>query len=558
MAEHKQFTEDETRLVINTKAKADGDNFWIKIFRNRGPMTIPENVATVSDAQAIHLFHPERWLPRLLGGGPIFHLQAFHANSPNEPLGGFIKVAVPTDSYPAKSSAEIDQGLLKRPDWQGPQSIQWPTPEDKRALQSQPPGWSVGSLSSPPAPTSGNVANQSAWRDGGSGATFPHHLMESEYNRIKAQQDRLESERALFESRRQEMEARSRQEELNAIRRENEARIRELEASMKLAAATTAAAQPQHRVPTLSEQLPSLIAALAPILQQMMQAQNEIRLALMKQQESAAAQQQNMLQLFLAKPTLDPAIEKAFDRMQSMVEKTKADPNASSQMLHNMVDTMSTMFQNQMDVLSMASDLGLGGGGGKDEPPVMKAIKQGIKGLNAMMEGFQQNAAKQALAGIPPPVDPLAAYRLAAAQQPAPLPQTVPQAQRVPPPAQQPQAAHAQQPQQPPPNGNGGQMPTIIEQLEGAIRAKVDPKELAGAFLKNIEDPSIQAAMEDADGVFEVAVAKRLGPWALDPANSGYLDVFKNEVFEQGARLGLWDEDEDDDDDEEDASLADE
>jgi hypothetical protein len=350
---------------------------------------------------------------------------------------------------------------------------------------------------------------------------------------------RLENERNKLMEMRSMLEEQRRQMELDNIRRENDTRMHELEMSVKAAAAT-----PKTNT---AETIAAVLAAAAPIIQQMLQGQNELRLAMLKQQEenarqmqaqqqAAQLQQQQMLQLMLSRPSVDPAVEKAFDRLQSVLEKSRSESVPQGQMLHSMAEAMGVMTDVTMNLVQTAAELNLGGG--RDEHPALKAVKQGVKAISSLMEGYQQSVVQKNQQFAPQQQ-----------QQQLAAPQHVVQYQQQ---AQQP-VPQAAQPQQPPVPQSPKQS-DALDLLEAAIRAKQEPAVVAKMFIDSLGDPVVQKALDEVDGEVNELVARRIGGWAMaDASNVVYLKALMDEVNKQGEAAGVFeplgDDDDDDDDD---------
>jgi anti-sigma28 factor (negative regulator of flagellin synthesis) len=148
------------------------------------------------------------------------------------------------------------------------------------------------------------------------------------------------------------------------------------------------------------------------------------------------------------------------------------------------------------------------------------------------------------------PAPPQTYEQQALAQPPQQVqPQQV-QPQQVQPQQVQPQQVQAQpqQPAQPrPPQQETDK--SVIAQIEEAIRAKFDTKQVAAALIAYFQDPSIQEALEEAEGDFEVVLQKRLGSWSKEaPSNEEYLKTLFAEVEKQIEAAGLKGDDSDDGD----------
>lgn len=530
----KIVSHEETIRLLNERAKAVSDNFYVKVSRRAHLGSMPTMIATFSGAQVVHVANPETWLPRIAGGGPTYLLNVYHADEPTMLVGSPLVFSVATENCPPK---EIDPLVVKAAGWNGPARLEWPDENAKKYATPQ-PSYQIASPSSPVRDSaSGNVPG------GGPGMQYQPDF--------RREFEQLSSERARLERVREEFEERQRQMELDTIRRESEARIREMETKVMHSLQT-----PKQDA---SQTIAAMLTAAAPILQQMLASQNETRLAVMKQQEAAAMQQQHMFQMMMQRPSVDPAVEKAFDRLQNALEKKSNEAVPQTQMLHSMAEAMGTMTSMTMDLVQTAAELNLGGRQ-QDDHPALKAIKEGVKAMNSLFSGYQQ-----------------------AANIPRAQPQPQPQPQQLPAHAQQQaafeQAARAQAPQpaQAPVPARAAPVParaapapqgfaefdfanapgSVVDRLEAMIKAKADPSLVAKTFIDSLDDEDLQKALAEVDGQINELVARRLGAWAMnDAANALYLRTLLKEVNAQGAAAGIFegegdDEEEDDEEDSE-------
>ena len=121
----KILTPEETISILRERAAKDGDSFRLRIHRISGPAKTPEAVATLDEAEVLHVSSPETWLPRLCGGGPVFLLTVYHTSDPTLPIGQPIRVAC--QGVPR----EVDLSAPNKPGWSGPKVIYWPTQADR-------------------------------------------------------------------------------------------------------------------------------------------------------------------------------------------------------------------------------------------------------------------------------------------------------------------------------------------------------------------------------------------------------------------------------------------
>jgi hypothetical protein len=545
MADTKILSEPETIALLNERAKADGDSFWIKVFRKRSAGATPEAVATFTDARVIHMQHPETWLPRAAGGGPVFLLGAYHEKEPSTSLGSLKQVSVPIDTCPPKP---VDPEVVKSTGWNGPASLMWPTANDNPQPVPQSPSysisppWSASPLPGSSAANTGPVASGGGILGVGFSAELAH--LEREKERLAAAQRDYFDRAAREDRERIELNARRDREQAEAVakkereladekhRMELESIRRESETNLKLLEAKLSAAAPKK---DMMETWAPILAAISPIAAQFIQSQNESKLAMAKQaadmtaqlqrqQDAAAAQHQQMLTMLLSRPSVDPAVEKVLDRMVATMEKNKPDPAAST----HMIEAMSSMTDMTMNMMHSMADLNLNGGA-QPEHPALKAVKQGVKALTALMEGYQ--AQQKTAMGVPPQLP--AQTRTAPAQVTQfPQQQQMQQVQQQP----LPQAAE--------PSGNA------VDRLEAAIRSKSPPAAVAQMFVMSLETKEMQEALSAVDGDIGELVARRLGGWAMsDTSNAAYLGDLMKEVEKQGAAAGVFDEEPSEDDD---------
>ncbi len=548
------LSQEETLALINTKAKENGDSFLVKVFRKRHSTGLPESVATFGDAQAIHIVSPETWLPRISGGGPIYLLQSYHSTAPSETVGSPIQVSVPTDNLPPKTPGEIDPRVVKSGSWTGPRVLIWPSVEDKKTEQA--PAYLVPSTlpqaSSPVASTSQTFAP----------ATFD----KAAFDRNLAMQQQLDQERASFLRMKEELaedQRRQREElaesrraaEIDSLKRENDARVREMQAEMR----TLVAAQSQAPKTDIAQTIAAVTTAATPILVQMLAAQNEMRLAMMKQQDAVAAaaaeSNRQLMTAMLAKPAVDPVMERLFSELKATIEKANAQQTPQSTMLHSMAETTASMTQTMMELVQSAADMNLGGGKQEDHP-ALKAVREGVKAVQSLFAGYQ--TATMNKMGLQPGMHP---------GHPGPngngmIPNgqyAYPQPHQLPPPVQvQPQAAPVVAPasvtqtvQVPAPGFP--QAKTVVEHLENMFKVQSPPEEIAKVFVHALQtgDKDLAAALDDVGGVMEELFKKRLGAFIM--ANPQYIE-YGNSVISAinflGEKEGIF-EDEADEDEEE-------
>ncbi len=491
---------EETFNMLRERAAKEGSDcsFTVKVLRRAYPGGVPDLVATLSGATLEHLSSPELWVPPLCGGGN-FSMQAYHPTDLSKAVGGFIQFKV--GSQDAK---EVDGSVIKKSDWRGPPTLDFPQREPAREQQV-----SMYDIRPPPAPDSSGSAtgSSSAWtRSAGGGS-----VQRQEYGGETAWQvsaRALEGERRKLEEERLVNEREKHRNELVAVAKAHDADMRALKAEIL-------AAMQQQKPDNTSSMLAEFMK---------MQAEErritEERAAVdRRERERIAAEDRRAAELRQEKndERLARVLEKMTERPKedplAMIEKVAGligknnNNEAQMKMMNSMAEMHSVQMGSAMDFIEHAANMQLGGPQEK-ESPVVKAVEAGLKGFGAIMRGAQKRPAPQQFAQAPalPPT-----YEQQARAQPAP----------------------AQQP-----------MPTALEQIEAAIRQKIPVANVAAAFITHFQDPSIQAAILEAGGDTEALIQKRLGNWPLEnPENKIYLDALLAEVEKRLQAAGLFGED---------------
>lgn len=541
MADKTTPTQEETLTIINQRAK-DADSFFVRIFRKQHMGGLPETVATFDEAQIEHLTSPERWLPQLAGGGPVFMFQVFHSSDRGAMLGGFLHFAVPTTNLAPKTSAEIDPRIVKRAGWSGPRQLLYPTIDAKPVQEN--PLFSISPNNLPPASPSGNSAANNVPGGGVPGAAFPRDVV---YERNAAILQQIEEERAKLQRQReefQEQQRRDREElaeqkrraELDAIRRESDAKLEAIKRELQHAAA----AAPKSDVSTMVAQIG---AAFSPVILKLLESQNETRLAVMRQQEATAAaaaeSNRQLMSAMLTRPSIDPVVERLFSELKSAVSQQVPQ----STMLHSMADAMASMTQTTMDLVQTAADLNIGGGKEEDHP-ALKAIREGVKAVQSIFAGYQAQLPRTPAHHQPPP-----AFR--------PIPQALPHApapaQPTVVPAATPAASgQAAAPAAPP--ENLVQLPPardVLELLENMFKAQVAVGDVVDTFIRAFKagDAVLHNALDAAGGEIEVMFSQRLGAFVLaNPQYVPYLEELQVELNRRGAEEGIFEPEPDESD----------
>jgi len=509
-----EMNHNEIIEALGAKAKADGDQFTLKVFRRNSFGSPQTAVATFDNAQATHFHNPETWLPRLAGGGPTFVLHAHHVKEPLKMVGGPILFSCPVSpESPAKTA--IDVTLPLQPGWNGPTEMSYPTKEtgvtfDRAAYSAPPPGL--------PGTASQNLGTSN--QDGGAPKTQEAYVQWQMQQQLTAEKDRLsEKTRALEEERRRL--------EIENIRRESDAKLKALEN-------TITHAQPKTDIAQI---IAVITAAATPIVTAILQSNSETRKEMERARAEQTQQTQALLNQLLTRPMVDPTVLAILDK------KNSEPPN---QMLHQVTESMGNVMQVAMDALRTAAELQ--GGNQPEESGTVKTLREISKMVGSLTAGFQASAIQQRATQQPrpPPVQ-----RPALPQPPAP--QVVQQATQV---------THF-----PKPNGNSAEVvqtpaPEIqakpeekteekrpeveeeevgfVEYLKDLILAHHNPLEVAKEILDNLGDEELQVELASVDGSFNDLIVKHFGEWiSEDGRNLAYLQLLMGELNRQGAQLGL-------------------
>lgn len=527
---------EETLALINVKAKELGDNFQLKVLRKRFAGGLPELVANLADASVAHIINPETWLPRLAGGGPIFVMQVYHAADPNFQVGAPLQVNVPTDGQPPKVPSEIDIRAVKAGNWKGPATLLFPTAEEAKRGEANFSGYSVPSSLPPAAPVIGSHAAN----------LVPVAGMTPQPGAISAENaallHRIQQEREQLERTRAELAEEKHRNELNELRRESDQRMKDFES--RITAVTTRPAEPKT---DLAQMIATLAASLTPLLVEVFKGQDQMKMAMLKSQEQTQAQTQMILLKMLDKPK-DDSSERMFDKFERIMEKSQATQVPQTTMLHSMMEAMSTITNSTLDLAERAADLNMGGGR-PDDHPALKAIKEGVKAVGSLMQGYQgflppqAGAGQLGIPGTPPP-------QLAPAHAPQPGAPVV-------------QPAAAAPTVAPPPGQQRVPGNTTLEQLENAIKMKLPVDDVARAYVQAIatKDASVLEALDKSGGDPAQMVTDRLGAHIMqNPDLVPYLNALSEAVNKYGEKAGIFEssqpQEEDDSDDDYEAEQA--
>ncbi len=498
MADTKMLTNEETLGLLRARVTDKGqDSFRMKVYRLRTQNDLPQAVCTLDDAQITHFASPETWLPKLAGGGPLFQLRAYHSSDTTLLVGSPILVQIPGE--PPK---RVDGEVLKTQAWIGPRILVWPDPTEVPA--SQTPSYSIPSMS--PGAAGGVTAPQTSV-PGQSLPVATNPQLEHALAIIEQQRQQLEATR-------REIELKERKLELERIQADGDRRMRELEAKITHNASNAGGGL---------EKIVAIAGAIAPVIQLIIQGQNEMRVAMLKAQQDSAQKQTDMLTM--------------------MMEK-RADDSPATKMLTSMMETMGTFTKMQTDFIQTVAESSLGGP--KEEPTGLKIVKELVKGANAVAQGMQmENALKargaaplRALPGQPGarPLNVGQARAEAAAAHARANPPTLPQAMPHPgvqigsPPPVDPHVAGI-----PVADATAIQSLSTADKIEEMIRAKIHVDSIIDAFMAGIDD-------QHGDPEFREELAKygnnpvaffqsRLTEWVLSSEeNQAYVRILVEEL----------------------------
>lgn len=539
-----QYSASETMNLIDERAKASPDRaaFYVKIFRKGPSQLVSQQVAAFADVTLAHLSDPARWLLQL-GGGGDYALRVSHIDTPHQDLGGplyFPFDVKPPNGVPIR---EIDASATFRDGWAGPPTMTMPnpvvppkgqpSPEQVRAMiyEGTPYAQQMGVT-----PQQGTNLNFSL--PPSVAAPPPAPLYSAEV--ISAREKSLLDREAAFNKESAEREARIREVQL---KNDLDAKSREID--LKLARIQEASTRPAE-----SGGFEKLIVALAPILQNIMTTQHEMRVLAMKQTEEAsraqiAAIERSQTQMLeFMKALTAPKKEGMSEEMRLVLEMLKADKSnngvdAIASMTTRMLDAMNTVSKTSISMMeAMADQLAPA-----EEHPAVAAIREGVKAIGMMSAGINSGMRKS----VP---QTQAQQSMTRAMQPQPIPRPVPQ--------QQPQVIYQapQQPQhtqpqhievqvaQPTPQAVAETRPALsIDMLEEGIRQLAPIEDVAKYFvhLVKTKDPSLFAALKEADGDPDQLVIQRLG-MEFVAQNTEYLEALSEEIEDQGDEAGIVEE----------------
>lgn len=493
----RMITTPETIEMLRERAAKEGDTFVVKVQRRKHPGLPPELVASLSGVLVEHIVNYELWVPQLCGGGKLL-LSVFHTNDVTKQVGGFVNFEI------SAAPKDADLEALKRPDWRGPSTIDYPLPPERRP-QDVPDMYTVRPPS-PPGPGTGDSATavHSAWaRSPGGGFTrqeYGDNVVG--FDRVSAKMGQVENERRRVEEERLVNERERHKAELDAVKREQAAEMRALELKMMTQfSANSKPSGPDPMMTMLMEQMKQQAEdrraaenrAAAAALEAEKQRAEDRRAAEARQAAADARFEKLIEKMSEKKPEKDP-----LETFKSVAELMKKNDDGSTKAIHSMMETMGTINNITMDFVDRMAEMQLGGK--EPESPIVKGAEAVAKAITGMIKG---NAMRKQ---VPPQYAP----------------------QQLPP-----QAPRQQAPQPP-------QDMSVLGQIEKGIRLKLDPKEIARVLIANINDPGVlQAAMESGND-FEVAFDKRLGNWKNEsPANMAYFQTLITEIEKAAIAAGI-------------------
>lgn len=492
---------DTLAKLVEAAQRTGRDSFRIKVLkRTNGPF--PKAIATLDDATAAQVQHAQLWLPLLAGGGQ-YQLQICHCEDMATPIGGFIAVEV------EGQSRQVNPNLNSDPEWQ---AIGGPRLVSPRPPTAQPPLMSVADMggatgSSPAARTDGQgsdparpplVAQQSSSIFAAQELAFAA----SQRERASQELDRLRDRE------RQDAEARHRS-EMELEHKRQEAELARAKSEMAAEMAKALASQPKPEAS--GSGFAAIATALAPVLTalmegsrhtqlklaEMQQAQNERMTQMMQEQ---AKESREVFKALLAPKPPDPMIERLVAQNDRLMEKQTTAGADAAKMIAGMAEaagaTMNMavgMVQQMRDVMQPPPD---------DDPTIVKILDR----VGAFVAMPQQAVA------VAPQVVPQAA--------PAPRPRPVPV-------------------QSPPPPQGPTPSPTMFEHIANRIRSRDPATAVAKLFIDNLSDPSVSAAIANANGQPFVAFSQLLmaGGWLNDQQNQIYVRTVIDEVQKLGLVL---------------------
>lgn len=500
---------EETLAKIKSASIESGDSFRVKIYRKRTMTNLPDNIATLDGATLAHIASPEVWMGRLAGGG-TYQISVYRPEDPSLPIGGPIVFSINSPAEPK----DVDPAVLRQPGWQGPPICVFPEASDRGPQ----PAYSVGSPAGIP-----NVQTPQTNVPGGNlpGNQFHQAPAGTSANEayLRAQLDDMS--RRFAEAERRSDEQR-RQVELDRIRADSDAKLREIqlqnEAAIRRLEAQAAAATAAASAPKNGSNLAEILAAVAPLVTQVMQQSAEDR-----------KMQTTILTSLLSKPAIDPAL-------QAILLERNNSKSESVEMLNAMPAMMTSMSKMAMTVADAVSELS-----GPPEPkeaPGVAIAREISKAVQTIGMGLSAQArAKQAPSQ---PALPPGSYEARATQPPPPPPNNQPTQAFAGPP----QATNGKHPanalEQPVPQPKGPRL--VVDEVERMIRAKQDPKAIIHLLIDNLQNDQVQRELIAADGDFQEMFARRLVDFWPIEENQPYLVELFTTFQSEGEAAGIFED----------------
>jgi len=476
--------DDATIALLQNRKEKEGDAFRVKVFRFKGGGQLSQLALTADDVHLDQIVNPEQWITRLIGGGPVFHLCVYHASDPTLQVGQSLKFRIEGEERPFTGQA------LSIPGYVGPKKILYP-PIDDRAPA---PLYAVPPTS--PSPQGSFALAPQTQVPGGSSAG-------SGYLNIPPiaapAEDAMRREREEIARREAEVREMRHRIEMDQLKRESEARTAALEGQLR---EISQSLKTPH-APPKTDWAP-IVAAVAPIVTALLQGQEQARQAAVRSQEETSKQTQALLTTLIARPAIDPTMEKALDRMTALIERKNEEEPPSMKMFSSLSDAMGTVLDMTSRAIQMVADVGKP----EPEPVGLMITREVAKGLQALASASQIG-------------------RMGGA------PRALPQGQ----------PGFAGMPQQAPVPPQGQQMqhdPQVVERTEQMIRVRHDPAQVAAYFVSNLASPTVpgnphleQALQQVGNDPFAL-LQQRLGTWLTeDPQNGAYVQLLAQHLEAQ-------------------------
>ncbi len=514
-------TFDEVIQTLTAVAKEKGDDWRVKVFRRAGPAAPMESVAVIDGATTDHLANPETWLVPMCGGGPHYVLSAYHQSDPNVLVASVIPPVINIPPRP------VDPSVFGRPNWNGPRRLVFALNTVVPAAPPQPtqPAAPLGGFWSGPPGAGGGNGGEPAPRTQPTlplpapGASLPEAALLAQ----------IAADRQALADQRHKME-------VEAARREAQEQVKRLE--QKLADLGEKMARPAAPpAPTLMEQLPTLIAALAPILQNMEQRRAEDR-RLAQEIEARREEREERRREEQARER-----QAMMDRISAQTAESAKASAANTEALGMMARTMVQTIASTQELLAQAAppppDEGLAG--------ILKAGLAALGEYMAASKAAQVDAAAQRAAALgaqrrpaaarplpprppaptsPPPAVPQTGTPPAPAAA-APAPQSQPQAAVAAPaaPAAEPAPVEVDADEEGDDEGveiSQADPKDVLHAVETALRNHEDPNEVANLYLDALTNPGVVAEVNGGGGTLPF-FQNRLGGWIDVPENFEYM-----------------------------------